>query len=54
MEWRDRSVAVVGLGVSNMAVVRWLAARGARLTGFDQKSEEALGPAAEELRRLGA
>jgi UDP-N-acetylmuramoylalanine-D-glutamate ligase len=43
----------VGLGVSNMAVIRYLAGRGARLTGFDQKTEQALGAKAEELRRLG-
>jgi len=53
VEWRNRAVAVVGLGVSNMAVIRYLAGRGARLTGFDQKTEQALGAKAEELRRLG-
>lgn len=53
MEWRNRTVAVVGLGVSNQAVIRYLAGRGARLVGFDQKTEQALGEKAEELRRLG-
>lgn len=53
MEWHDRAVAVVGLGVSNLAVIRYLANRGARLVGFDQKSEDALGSVAGELRAHG-
>lgn len=53
MEWRNRTVAVVGLGVSNLAVVRHLAGRGARLVGFDQKSEHELGDKVDELRGLG-
>ncbi len=54
MKWRDRTVAVVGLGVSNLAVMRYLANRGARLVGFDRKSEEDLGGVVDQLRDLGA
>ncbi|HEY8496521.1 MAG TPA: UDP-N-acetylmuramoyl-L-alanine--D-glutamate ligase [Limnochordales bacterium] len=53
MDWRNHTVAVVGLGVSNRAVVRWLSRRGARLVGFDQKTASELGPAHDELRSLG-
>ncbi len=42
-EFRGRQVAVVGLGVSNLAVVRFLLRAGARVTAFDQKGPEELG-----------
>jgi len=51
MKWRGRRVAVVGLGVSNMALSRFLLDKGAVLTVFDKKdaseledSIQALGP----------
>lgn len=53
MEWHNRTVAVVGLGVSNLAVIRYLAGRGARLVGFDQKTEAALDKTTDELKALG-
>lgn len=53
MDWRNRTVAVVGLGVSNRAVARWLSRRGARLVGFDQKTAPELGAAHDELQSLG-
>lgn len=53
MNWRGRSVAVVGLGVSNMAVIRYLTRHGARIVGFDQKSAADLGDTYAELKQLG-
>lgn len=53
MDWRNRTVAVVGLGVSNRAVIRWLSRRGARLFGFDQKTAPELGAAHDQLQALG-
>lgn len=50
VDWHGRRVAVVGLGISNMAVVRRLATLGARIVGFDQKSGETMG--SETVRRL--
>ncbi len=45
-----RRVAVVGLGVSNVAVVRWLAERGALVTAFDMRDAPQLAP---QLREVG-
>lgn len=54
VDWRGRRVAVVGLGVSNRAVMRYLARHGAHLVGFDQKPAAELGPAYDEMAALGA
>jgi UDP-N-acetylmuramoylalanine--D-glutamate ligase len=45
---------VVGLGESGLAVVRFLAGRGARVVVNDRRDHEALGPAATEAEALGA
>ena len=37
MEWRDRKVAVIGLGVSNIPLIRYLVGEGARITVCDQQ-----------------
>ena len=49
----EKSVAVVGLGVSNLPLVRFLAARGFRITARDRKDKDALGDLVPELRSLG-
>lgn len=52
-ELRRRRIAVVGLGVSNQALLRFLLARGARsVAAGDAKRPEELGPAADWLRTL--
>jgi len=52
-EIRRRKIAVVGLGVSNQALLRFLIAQGARrIAAGDAKTAEALGPAAERLAAL--
>lgn len=48
-EFRGQRVAVVGLGVSNLAVARFLLRAGARLTVFDRKPAAELGAFYEEL-----
>jgi UDP-N-acetylmuramoylalanine--D-glutamate ligase len=45
---------VVGLGESGLAVVRFVAGRGARVVVNDQRDREALGAAATEAEELGA
>ena len=52
--FRDRRVAVMGIGVSNRPLIRLLLDHGARVTARDRKSREALGPLAEELEAAGA
>lgn len=51
-DWKGRRVAVVGLGVSNRALIRFLVAEGARVTGFDRQPLEAMPAVAEEMERL--
>ena len=50
MELRNRRFTVVGLGVSGIAAVRHLLARGAQVHCTDSRSEEELGAAVEEIR----
>ncbi|HHY38291.1 MAG TPA: UDP-N-acetylmuramoyl-L-alanine--D-glutamate ligase [Clostridia bacterium] len=52
-----KRIAVVGLGISNLALARYLAHRGADLTLCDQKSLEEMGdrkPAILQLAEMGA
>ncbi len=49
-DFRGRRVAVVGLGMSNRAVIRFLLGCGAQVAAFDQGS---VGDYAEELRAAG-
>lgn len=53
MNWRGRRVAVVGLGVSNMAVIRYLHRHGASIVGFDKKTASELGDTSVVLENLG-
>ena len=48
-----KTVAVIGIGVSNTPLIRLLRAHGISVTACDKKSREALGAAAEELEALG-
>ncbi len=52
MELAGRKVAVVGLGISNRALIRFLLKKGARVTGCDRKTAGELGEAWEELSRF--
>lgn len=53
MDFRNQSVAVVGLGKSHMALIRWLLQQGARVAAFDQAGPERLGDRYRELQALG-
>ncbi|MGM9661869.1 MAG: UDP-N-acetylmuramoyl-L-alanine--D-glutamate ligase [Oscillospiraceae bacterium] len=48
-----KSVAVIGVGVSNTPLIRLLRSHGIAVTACDKKSREALGAAAEELEAMG-
>lgn len=50
---RGKSVAIVGIGVSNTPLIELLARSGVRVTACDRKSREALGGEAERLEALG-
>ncbi len=48
-----KSVAVVGIGVSNIPLINFLVKLGANVTGFDMKSEAALGEVAVDFKKKG-
>ena len=50
---QNKTVAVIGIGVSNQPLIRLLLSRGIAVTACDRKSREALGPLAEELEGRG-
>lgn len=52
-EWKGKRVVVVGLGVSNIPLIRFLLRKGAIVEGRDKKSPEKLGERYFELRGLG-
>ena len=47
-----KSCSVVGLGVSNLPLVRFLSGRGMRLVARDEKSEAELGEGAAQIRTV--
>lgn len=49
--WEGRKVAVVGLGVSNLAVIEYLVPRNAQITACDRKTADELGERWEKLRQ---
>lgn len=48
-----KETAVVGIGVSNIPLIRFLVKLGAKVTAFDKKDEEQLGETAKEFKELG-
>ena len=50
---QGKTVAVIGIGVSNQPLIRLLRSRGIAVTACDKKSREALGAVAEELEAAG-
>ncbi|HEY8426600.1 MAG TPA: UDP-N-acetylmuramoyl-L-alanine--D-glutamate ligase [Limnochordales bacterium] len=53
VSWQGVRVAVIGLGVENLPLVRYLVAHGANVVAADRKNAEELGPRAEALEKLG-
>ena len=49
---KGKNVAVVGIGVSNIPLIRFLVKLGAKVTAFDKKSREELGNIANEFDSL--
>ncbi|WP_294353395.1 UDP-N-acetylmuramoyl-L-alanine--D-glutamate ligase [uncultured Clostridium sp.] len=50
---KEKKVAVVGIGVSNIPLIKFLVKLGANVTAFDKKSEGALGGISEEFKSMG-
>ncbi len=52
MELEGRKILVLGLARTGLAVARFLAARGARVVGADERTEQRMSQARDELLRL--
>ncbi len=50
---KEKNVAVVGIGVSNIPLIKFLVKLGAKVTAFDMKSAEDLGEIAKEFEKMG-
>lgn len=56
-EWKEKArgceMAVIGIGVSNLPLIRFLAACGARVTAHDRRTAQQLEGTYDELKKLG-
>lgn len=52
-EMKDKKVTVLGIGISNLPLIRFLAGVGAVITAADKRTEEQLGETAHELKAMG-
>lgn len=50
---QDKTVAVIGIGVSNTPLIELLAGAGIQVTACDKKTREAIGETAERLEAMG-
>ena len=50
---KNKTVAVIGIGVSNTPLIDRLLAEGVSVTACDKRSREQMGEQAEHLERLG-
>ncbi len=50
---KGKNVTVIGIGISNRPLIKYLVKNGAFVTACDKKSESALGEYAQELKALG-
>lgn len=50
---KNKNVAVVGIGISNIPLIHFLIGLNANVTAFDKKDEDALGKTGEDLKHIG-
>ncbi|MCM8711421.1 UDP-N-acetylmuramoyl-L-alanine--D-glutamate ligase [Clostridium sp. SYSU_GA19001] len=50
---KNKNTAVVGIGVSNIPLIRFLLELGAKVSAFDRKNEDELGDIAKEFKEKG-
>ncbi|MCX7715023.1 MAG: UDP-N-acetylmuramoyl-L-alanine--D-glutamate ligase [Clostridia bacterium] len=50
---KGKDIAVIGLGISNLPLIKFLAAAGAKVNVCDMKSQDAFGDVCDELSELG-
>ena len=50
---KNKKVTVIGIGVSNLPLIKYLCELGANVTACDKRTKEKLGETADELLGLG-
>lgn len=50
---KGKNVAVIGIGISNRPLIKYLCLAGANVSAYDRKSEEQLGAIVNELKDMG-
>lgn len=51
---KGKNISVIGLGISNRPLIKYLIENGAKVKGFDKRTKDALGEVYDELLSLGA
>jgi len=49
----NENIAVIGVGISNVPLIKFLLKNGAKVTAFDKKTPDKLGKVYDELKDLG-
>lgn len=52
-EIKDKKIAVVGLGVSNVPLIKYFAGKGIKVNAFDKRDKDYIGKSYDELLELG-
>ena len=50
---KGKKVSVIGIGISNRPLIKYLVSLGAEVCAYDKKTEEQLGDTARELKEMG-
>lgn len=50
---KDKKIAVIGIGVSNRPLIRFLKEAGAEVTAYDKRTKEELGEIFDEMEKIG-
>jgi len=50
---KDKDVSVIGIGISNRPLIKYLVSLGAKVTAHDKQSEAELGDAVKEFKEMG-
>jgi len=50
---KGKKISVIGIGISNRPLIKYLVSLGAVVTAYDKKSKDALGDIAKELENMG-
>ena len=50
---KDKKISVIGIGISNRPLIKYLKEAGANVTAYDKRTKEELAEVADEMTALG-